>query len=244
MKLKKTLASIALAGALTFGGAPKAKADGWYFNDFENPNNSLTEWSNPKTDITPGTNYHAPDRFLGQYGNGPITLTLTNLPTHNSISVAFDLYAIRTWDGNGPYSGDDIWGLVADGQILLNTTFSNMEIANPTQAYPNNYSLETNSARAGASENNTLGFLYGDEVIDSVYNFPNQYHNFTFSHSGSNLTLTFYGGENLQGINDESWGLDNVRIRNGVIPEPSSIALLGAGGLVGLLAGKRKKKFS
>jgi hypothetical protein len=36
---------------------------------------------------------------------------------------------------------------------------------------------------------------------------------FTFPHTGSALTLNFVGSSNLQGIADESWGLDDAEVR-------------------------------
>jgi hypothetical protein len=73
-----------------------------YSSDFEDTNDLLSEWSNSSTDITPGTGPHPTDRFLGQFINDTVTLTLNDLPAHNNIAVSFDLYVIRTWD-----SGDN-----------------------------------------------------------------------------------------------------------------------------------------
>jgi hypothetical protein len=148
-----------------------------YYNDFEDSSETLTEWSyNPQfQNTTPGTVQHASDRFIGQFsGNESTILSLYNLPSHNEIKVSFDLYIIRTWDGNAPplpRAGPDIWDLSIVGeQTLLHTTFSNTGIeANQYQAYPDNFPGGNYPARTGAAESNTLGFTvvdYGGEIMD------------------------------------------------------------------------------
>ena len=73
------------------------------------------------------------------------------------------------------------------------------------------------------SENNTLGFISPYETImDSVYHM-----NYTFGHSSNSVTINFEG-ISLQGVGDESWGIDNVV----VTPEPATILLLTLGGSV------------
>jgi hypothetical protein len=57
------------------GQMARAQQEG-YFNDFENPADPLSEWSNPATDITP----EGGRRFLGQFGSETVELTLTDLP--------------------------------------------------------------------------------------------------------------------------------------------------------------------
>src|SRR5215471_4009720 len=83
-------------------------------------------------------------RFLGELG-GPvilkappydrehfvrvdesIKLSLDGLPRHTSMTLGFDLYILKSWDGDSPTYGPDRWtvGLVG-GPRLLETTFSN-----------------------------------------------------------------------------------------------------------------------
>ena len=148
-------------------------------------------------------------------------------------TVSFDLYVIRSWDGNGPYSAGETWSLSVDGGPVLidNTNFSNTEAVNPTQAYPDVYPTGDYPARQGAVENNTLGFTIIDndnEIMDAVYHIEK-----TFLHSDDSLVLEF-SGSGLQsnlltgGVYDESWGIDNVS----VIPEPATLMLLGVGSLI------------
>jgi hypothetical protein len=164
------------------------------------------EWSSAARDVTPFGNRV----FLGQFTNETVSLDLADLGSHSEVTLSFDLYVIRSWDGNGP-SGPDIWDLsVRDGDSLLHTTFSNL--AEFTQAYPDAFPGGDNPAQTGAAEVNTLGFVYSDpasgfsEVVDSVYRLT-----FTFPHSASGLTFDF-SGSNLEDVSNESWGLDNVQV--------------------------------
>ncbi|MBI4641049.1 MAG: Ig-like domain-containing protein, partial [Candidatus Tectomicrobia bacterium] len=175
-----------------------------YTNDFQTSVGS--GWSSTGGGTTISTT-PAGRRFLGRdptfgFDNETVSLTLGGLPTHTDVTVTFDLFIIQSWDGNGSHCcGPDIWNLsVGGGPTLLNTTFN---IVGTDQAFPGMYPGASNPARTGAVENNTLGYgFYGDSV----------YHlSFTFPHSATPLILNF-SGSNLQGISDESWGIDNVTI--------------------------------
>src|SRR5215471_15521432 len=55
-----------------------------------------------------------------------VTLTLRNLKPHTMLTVAFDLYILKSWDGNNAIYGPDRWSLrVQGGTTLLDTSFSN-----------------------------------------------------------------------------------------------------------------------
>lgn len=172
---------LSLVISLVFFTALSGKAAVIYFNDFENTSDPLTEWSYkgstpwgdpaeaaPGIAVTPGTTQHPSDRFFGQFVSDETTsLTLHNLPSWTTeVRLSFDLYIIRTWDEIGS-EGPDRWKLtVSDEPKLLDTTFSNMTYAGqPYQSYPGTYPTDTNPARAGAFESNTLGFGVGTDGI-------------------------------------------------------------------------------
>jgi len=171
-----------------------------YSNDFEEAEGP--EWSNTSTDIT-----QSGQRFLGHFSNDTVSLTLNDLPSHTDVTVSFDLLIIRSWDGNGP-EGPDVWDLsVAGGQTLLHTTFTNADPSGTErQAYPGTYPGGEHPGRTGAAETNTLGFTFRGTPWDSVYRLIS-----TFPHSASSLVLNF-SGSGLQGVLDESWGIDNVEV--------------------------------
>ncbi|MDA7680630.1 LamG domain-containing protein, partial [bacterium] len=171
-----------------------------YQSDFSAPVGS--EWSSDSISVTPRDSRS----FLGEFSDQTITLDLSNLPQHESVSVVFDLFIMRTWDGNYLGHGPDVWQLKErDGATLLQTTFLNQEVYNQFgQSFPDGFNPDSPSifdSFTGASEVQTLG--YG---IDAVYRVER-----TFSHTGASLVLEFTG-IGLQGPGDESWGLDNVSV--------------------------------
>jgi len=175
-----------------------------YSDDFEGEKSG--QWSDSRYATTPsGRN------FLGEFAKFDGTsLTVDNLPSHTSATVSFDLFIIRSWDGNNTRDGPDIWELsVAGGSTLLRTTFSNAEpnFAH-AQAFPSTFPGGDNYAGTGA-ERNTLGYYFRSNPLDSVYHLE-----FPFPHSASSLTLNFSAsGSGAEfGIGDESWGLDNVKV--------------------------------
>jgi hypothetical protein len=170
-----------------------------YFSDFEG--DVGPEWSSRKTDVTP----KGKRGFLGQFANETVTLHLEDLLPHEELTVSFDLFIIRSWDGNHPVHGRDVWSLTArDVGTLLHTTFSNWSQAG--QSYPESYGEGDFPMKTGASEKGTLGYAFRD-LTDSVYRLS-----FTFPHTGHELTLHF-SATGLEGPVDlESWGLDNVSV--------------------------------
>lgn len=165
-----------------------------YANNFEG-----TPWPVTRTDRTPSGR-----GFLGQFGAETLILALDNLPPHSEVTLAFDFYAIATWDGNDDYWGPDIFDLrVEGGPTLLHTTFANADLP---QAYPGSYPEASNPRQSGANEVNTLGYPVEGWMGDAVYKF-----NFTFPHTGSALRI-YFAGIGLQELPDERWGLDNVAV--------------------------------
>ncbi|MDI1446371.1 phospholipase D-like domain-containing protein [Polyangium sp. 6x1] len=188
------------------GATPPVAAMGTYFNDFEGalgPEWSVVSGALPSALVseTPGGS-RPKTKFLGQFDNHTVKLTLSHLPPHEQITLELDVFVIQTWDGNG---GPDGWGLKMDGGFLLGTTFSN--VASP-QAYPDNWSNPPAShpSHTGAFEVNSLGYVWGGQPFDSVYHLK-----YERPHTASDVAFEF-GAMNLQGVGDEGWGLDNVSV--------------------------------
>lgn len=181
-----------------------------YFEDFEG--RVGPEWSSARTHVTPVGGR----RFLGEFGVEEVTLSLKDLPRHDTVTVSFDLFVLLTWDGNDNFFfSPDIWRLSVDGgPTLLETTFSNDDfpfVPQFFQSYPQGFPSGGNPGLTGAAEKGTLG--YPDEsgyvgVGDSVYRLS-----FTFRHTGGSLTLRFASPPRSDA--NELWGLDNVRVRLG-----------------------------
>lgn len=235
MKLFYTAATLALLSLAAL--RPAAAQTTVYSSNFTG--GAGTAWSSQKTDTTPGTASHAADAFLGQFANQTVTLGLNSLATHSQVTVGFDLYIIHTMDGNGPAGGGpDPWSLNANGQTLISTNFANFP--GDTQSFGGSngtggYLTGGNYApQSGATEANTLGYGVSQ---DAVYHLA-----FTFNDASSALAFNFTSGQN-QGLDDESWGLDNVVVQTNAspnaapVPEASTVVsfslllALGAGSL-------------
>jgi hypothetical protein len=204
--------------AVSLGMAAEGSAQEVYSNDFSGPVGS--EWSATQRDVTPVGSRS----FLGQFANQTVSLHLGGLPSHTGAILEFDLFLIRTWDGNnsddGGQNGPDAWKLDVDGATpLLNTTFSNVYyFPGFNQSYPNAAGQGDFAPFTGASEVNSLGYFEpGGNSDDSVYHFL-----FAFDHTAPTITFNFTSLQS-EAIDNESWGLDNVRVA--AVPEPTTLSV-------------------
>jgi hypothetical protein len=207
-----------------------------YENDFQSAVGSA--WSHTTRQDAPTPYPFGPRSFLGEFGNDTVSLNLLGLAPHDSVLLEFDLYLIRSWDGSSAgttfdYGNDAFKVAVGGGPVLLDKTFSN---GNPAgQSFG---PLPNNPYYTGAAETYSLGYVFADgiqqtsQVMDSVYRLS-----FAFAHDADQLTLNF-SGYGLQSLNDESWGLDNVRVS--AVPEPGVAPLLALGVLT--LAWRTRKR--
>lgn len=195
--------------------------DGLYANNFNNGVAEAANWS--FTNVT--TSPNGTQTFLGELNNDDLVFTYddTDVAGHYMIIVSFDLYAIRSWDGNvvnhyGVTVGPDRFqfrllnesGLVE--RTLLDTTFNNyfepeFEVYNFFQSYPRSFSAGLDlPPGTGSSAQDTLGYQFTGPR-DSVYHFA-----YSLPHTERTVKLSMeaFG---LQKIHDESWGIDNFRLR-------------------------------
>jgi hypothetical protein len=247
-----------------------------YMNDFQTAVGAGWSSADNTIGITQAPNDDFVRPFLGEFSNGTVSLSLTDLPEHVTTTVSFSLYLIRSWDGNDTTVvndplGQDIWslGVAGGGPPLLSATFSNGNLAG--QSYHGQFSLPgtqpscsayaswtgppgSHAPLSGANECFSLGYtfsypqgyVYPDghtctdpegcpEAMDSVYNLS-----FTFAHNASDLALNF-SAAGLQGLADESWGLDNVMVQVTPVPLPAAVWLFGSG-LIGLLGFAKRRR--
>ena len=135
-------------------------------------------------------------------------------------SVTFDLYAIDSWDGSNSRFGPDRFRVAANGQSLLDTTLVNHE-------------AQLQDFRAPDVGPVHLGFNQG--WADSIYRAVTL--EFTLPDAASPILNTWSDG-GLQGMVDESWGIDNVEVSYRAVPAPGALAGL----LLGLLAAGRRRR--
>ncbi len=259
----KTSAAKLLVSALAFAGllaaTPAKAATEVYFHDFQwDVGASVPEWSAGTIQSAPNPVYDGWRRFLGEFNNGETALSLSGLDPHGFVQVDFDLYLLRSWDGDNPvWGGPDVFGFKADGNNIFSASFSN---GGATQSYcPGGGSAC--APMSGSAEQYSLGYHFDNwlpsdkepgtsEVMDSVYHFS-----FTFAHASNDLQLAFYGqglqdfwvvhegGQPIDGVMahwDESWGIDNVRVQIMPVPEPGTWAMLLAGGLFVFATARRR----
>ena len=179
------------------------------------------EWS--KTTVTKSPS--GKHTFLGPFSNESITLSLGDLPEHSRVRLSFDLMIIMTWDGDlyldepqAHPEGPDLFDVTVDrGPRLVHASFvARPSSAEWTQSFPGRFPYDHLPAGTGAAESRTLGYKYlgaGGEGLPDDYVYPIER---SFAHRGPSLKIAF-SGIHLQGVDDEAWGLDNVRVE--VLPD-------------------------
>ncbi len=226
MKIKKILFIIFISTLITCDYPEIVSDIIVYENDFE---------SDQLDEIDGGviSNYQS-NKVLGYYNKDGFTIHINNIPNHDYIFISFDLYIHGTWDGNlNGFNDNDkpdkwIMELRPDMDLYQNdefdrfeTTFSNSPCyANwcRRQSYPNEYPAENNPQ----SGTHKIGL---ERTCDGYWGGPTSLYKIekSFSHKGNVLVVKFFdelyqpNAIDSQGMNaelcDESWSLDNLRIR-------------------------------
>ncbi|MDB4181857.1 hypothetical protein N9737_03945 [Polaribacter sp.] len=164
---------------------------------------------------------------LGNYNNDSFTLNLNNIGSHNFISISFDLYIHDSWDGNfnniDPDQPDawfielipDIDSYPSTPFNVWETTFSN-SVCNTAlclrQSYPNEFPFENLPRRGSSRLLPGLCSLVSNSDGTTLYTIEK-----IFEHKDNALLIRFY--DKLYQPNsvdekcDESWSLDNLKVR-------------------------------
>ncbi len=236
--------------------ASMAQAEKLYETQFENGTEATllneelaAQWS-LDTQTVLVTEENDATTFLNGWENGAANLTLTGLnkllgDTPRNLTLTFDFYALDSWDGDSQASwGMDYFKITAGSQ------------SNPTSFYDEQWTVKRGGSDRTAS-------------FDTYFNHPYEIHQYSgnkadwrnkkgqllsedtiyrnlsisFDHTGDSLQLIFKA-IGLQSRFDESWGIDNVRVRvareHSSVPEPGSFVLVAAG-LLGLTGVMRRR---
>lgn len=130
-------------------------------------------------------------RFLGNFSSAEyVQFTLKNLTPGLSYTIMFDFVMLDSWDGSNTSYGPDYFNITADATSVLRETLVNPD-------------FDFDSTWAGDPDVN--GSWTGGSWSDSIFRKVAV----NFTPRNASATIKFFA-ENLQGLSDESWGLDNL----------------------------------
>lgn len=144
------------------------------------------------------------------------TLTLNNLPEHDSLSIGFLLAFIDSWDSDNGTPAPDLFEVRVDGNLVLSVTAAN-------QSGSNTYAGDQIAAYGayGFGPYNERAFdMYNEPLLNNI------------PHTASSVTIEFSAaGVGWQGGLDESWGIDNLSVSAVPAPGAAGVLVLGALGV-------------
>jgi hypothetical protein len=202
-----------------------AQANLFYSNDFER-NEPYAEWSSNQR----YTDRDVFTQFLGRYTNDTVSLTLQapprprdevpggggaggggggGTPAPSAYLLEFWFYAIDSWDGNDSVYGPDRFMVRVNNAAIFHESFANQHL---WQSY--NRSPDVGRAQLG----------FDGRWNDSIY-----YMALPFSTNDATLRFDFLAYGLHGAMNDESWGIDNIRVSTVPVPAPAGAGLLLAG---------------
>ena len=240
------------AGALALpSGAAASHLDGFVF-DFATPSSSQAGWSLGGAAITRSDTSAWSGRYLGTFGEETVRLAgldfleLAALPP-GSAYLSFDLILTGDWGGNGVFGVgvpdfESFFTVVANGQTLLDTTFSTESGRfAATQAYPGTFPQDSFPGRTGS-------VFHPDSTFLTVWHFDLDFQITPLvpPNCCTDVELAFSArfGDGYQGpieVTPPKWGLDNVVVSSTPIPEPSAGGLFALG-LLALGLGRRRAR--
>ncbi|MFT3928398.1 MAG: hypothetical protein QM778_38070 [Myxococcales bacterium] len=167
----------------------------------------------------PGNTFGA--QFLRSATGNVVTLTLTNLPPHTSLSIYFLFAAIDSLDGIGSPPSDDYFRVTLDGANVFREFF-----ANALESQVQSYDTPPPPDGVVLVRRMDLGFSGpGSYYTDSAYDFSLEPRFQDWPHTASSAVITFtLEGTGNQALDDESWAIDNLRVTVGDTPRQRSDA--------------------
>lgn len=221
------------------GGCTTCPVDGFY--DFEGGVVANNGGTSVATDLQPEGQGTASDAlvveaptgesFLGRFENVR-TMVVINVPAgHPKYSLTFDFYAIGSWDGrgkqaqNGAFDAnvfDLAWRCTpaSPATSIFKTTFSNQKTVQ--QDYPLAYLTGGYKAASGSFEQDGLDYISHPELSHTPVFRSYGDVSYHMGSAGANpcgtgafQLLISTSNPTQQSVMDESWGVDNIRIKAG-----------------------------
>lgn len=186
---------------------------------------SAPGWSTSQTRSVPTPTTRSGSTFFGSFTNEAVTYNTG--ASGSSVSIAFDIYVLGSWDGRGKQAQHGMFGenyfqlaLTCAGSSdvfdVFTTSFSNQKTVQ--QNFPRSiYDGGGSPAFTGAYAVGSLGFTSADFNVplfrseaDSEYHIER---NVTSPCGSSDIIVIFRGSpDNWQTASDEAWGIDNVAV--------------------------------
>jgi hypothetical protein len=228
-----------IAAWLALPGAAAANhLDGFVFT-FATPTASQEGWTLGGAEIDRSDTSVWSERYLGTFGEETVRLAgmdyldTAALPPGRAY-LSFDLILTGDWGGNGVFGVgvpdfESFFSVVANGQTLLDTTFSTESGRfGATQAYPGVFPQDSFPGRTGSvfqPDGTFLTVWHFDFDFQLTPLFPD-----CCTDVEIEFSALFGPGYDVTEIAlRPRWGLDNVLVSSTPIPEPASAALLGLG---------------
>lgn len=161
--------------------------------------------------------------FLRSATANVVTLTLSNLPPHQTLTFAMLFAAIDSLDGTGTFPSGDFLAITLDANLIFRESFAN--------AAPNQIQSYVAPPDGELARHVDLGFTGpGGYYTDSAYDFGVDSRFKELAHTNSTAVLTFQiEGAGVQDLNDESWAMDNLSVSVTGAPQPVITEILNAG---------------
>jgi hypothetical protein len=149
--------------------------------------------------------------FLRSPTGNPVTLTVSNLPPHNTLNLGMLFAAIDSLDGTGSFPSGDFFQVKigtdsTDGTVVFRESFANAD--------PGQFQSYVPPPGAELARRVDLGFRGpGGFYTDSAYNFAVDSRFSHLAHTGSVAVISFLmEGPGVQPLDDESWAIDNLSV--------------------------------
>ena len=149
-------------------------------------------------------------KVLGPFNNNATKFSIKNIPEHNVLEVAYDLYIHDNWQGNTKASNGipDLFVVNYDGNLKFLTTFSNHTPY--LQGYPDWYPAGNNPTYGNAIQINLPGrCLWKDSAQGtSLYRIVQ-----SFGHDQPSFELSLSDAlQPFAAICEKSWSIDELTI--------------------------------